>query len=115
MWAPQMPDLTRHFQVLRYDTRGHGASDVPAGDYTLEHLGRDLVELGNSLRIQKFALCGLSMGGAVGQWLALDAPDRLAALGLANTSAKFAPADTWEARRRAVRGGGTHASVASVI
>jgi len=115
MWAPQMPDLTRHFQVLRYDTRGHGASDVPAGDYTLEHLGRDLVELGNSLRIQKFALCGLSMGGAVGQWLALDAPDRLTALVLANTSAKFAPADTWEARRRAVREGGMQAIVDSVM
>src|SRR5260370_20736269 len=104
MRAPQMPDLTRHFQVLRYDTRGHGASDVPAGDYTLQHLGRDLVEVGNSLRIQKFALCGLSMGGAVGQWLAPGAPRLLTALVLADTSPEIAPAGTWEARARAARG-----------
>lgn len=115
MWAPQIPELLQYFQVLRYDTRGHGGSDVPAGDYTLEHLGRDLVELADSLRIQKFALCGLSMGGAVGQWLALHAPDRLTALVLANTSAKFAPADTWELRRRAVREGGMQAIVDSVM
>jgi 3-oxoadipate enol-lactonase len=111
MWAPQMPDLLRHFQVLRYDTRGHGASSVPAGDYTLEQLGRDVLALSDSLGIQNFAFCGLSMGGAVGQWLALHAPERLTALVLANTSAKFAPADTWEGRRRAVREGGMAALV----
>ena len=115
MWAPQMPDLLEHFRVLRYDTRGHGASAVPAGDYTLEQLGRDVLALADSLDIQKFAFCGLSMGGAVGQWLALNAPERLTALVLANTSAKFAPADTWEARRRTVREGGMAALVDTVM
>jgi len=111
MWAPQFPDLLQHFQVLRYDTRGHGASSAPAGDYTLEQLGCDVLGLADSLGIQTFALCGLSMGGAVGQWLALNAPERLTALVLANTSAKFGPADTWEARRRTVREGGMAALV----
>lgn len=111
MWAPQVPDLMEHFQVLRYDTRGHGASSVPAGDYTLEQLGHDAVALADSLGIQNLAFCGLSMGGAVGQWLALQVPERLTALVLANTSAKFAPADTWEARRRTVREGGMAALV----
>jgi 3-oxoadipate enol-lactonase len=110
-----MPDLMQHLQVLRYDTRGHGASAVPAGDYTIDQLGHDALALADSLRIQKFALCGLSMGGAVGQWLALHASERLTALVLANTSAKFAPADTWEARRRTVREGGMQALVDTVM
>jgi pimeloyl-ACP methyl ester carboxylesterase len=58
MWAPQMPDLLQHFQVLRYDTRGHGASDVPAGDYTLDELGQDVLALADKLGLGKFAFCG---------------------------------------------------------
>ena len=72
MWDPQMPDFLTYFRVLRYDTRGHGASAVPAGDYTIDDLGADVVELVKGLGIGKFAFCGLSMGGAVGQWLALN-------------------------------------------
>jgi 3-oxoadipate enol-lactonase len=102
MWAPQMPDLLQHFQVLRFDTRGHGASDVPAGEYTLEQLGRDVLGLVDSLQITKFAFCGLSMGGAIGQWLALNAPDRLTGLVLANTSPQFGPVTNWDTRRKTV-------------
>ncbi|HWG88004.1 MAG TPA: alpha/beta fold hydrolase, partial [Candidatus Acidoferrales bacterium] len=86
MWDPQMPDLLQHFRVLRYDTRGHGTSDVPTGEYSIDMLGKDVVNLCTALGIQKFAFCGLSMGGAVGQWLALNAPERISALVLANTS-----------------------------
>ena len=102
MWAPQMEDLLPHFQVLRYDTRGHGASDAPAGEYSIERLGRDLIGLADELKISKFALCGLSLGGAIGQWLAINAPDRLSALVLANTSPHFVPRANWEARIRTV-------------
>lgn len=102
MWAPQMADLLQHFQVLRYDARGHGASDAPAGEYTLEQLGRDALALADSLQIKKFAFCGLSMGGAVGQWLALNAGDRLTVLVLANTSPQFGSPDYWNARRKTV-------------
>lgn len=111
MWAPQMPDLLDHFQVLRYDTRGHGASGVPQADLTLEQLARDVVALADALNIDKFALCGLSMGGAIGQWLALHTPERLTSLVLANTAAKFATAELWETRRKAVREGGMGAIV----
>src|SRR5690348_1152983 len=71
MWQPQIADLFRHFQVLRYDTRGHGASDAPAGDYSVEQLGHDALALVDQLGVERFAWCGLSMGGAVGQWIAL--------------------------------------------
>jgi 3-oxoadipate enol-lactonase/4-carboxymuconolactone decarboxylase len=115
MWAPQMPDLLHHFQVLRYDTRGHGASSVPAGDFTLDQLGHDALGLADKLGITKFAFCGLSMGGAVGQWLAIHAPQRLAALVLANTSPKFGTPELWDTRRKAVLEGGMHAVVDAVM
>jgi 3-oxoadipate enol-lactonase/4-carboxymuconolactone decarboxylase len=101
MWSPQVPDLLSHFQLLRYDTRGHGASDAPAGDYSMERLGRDVLGIADALGISKFAFCGLSMGGGIGQWLAICAPDRLTGLVLANTSSQFV-APTLEARRQAV-------------
>ena len=106
MWQPQMPDLLRHFQVLRYDTRGHGASDSPPGDYSVEQLGHDALALIDHLGIRKFAWCGLSMGGVIGQWLSLHAPDRLTHLVLANTSARIGDRTLWEARIKSVREGG---------
>lgn len=111
MWVPQMPDLLDHFQVLRYDTRGHVASSAPPGDYTLDQLGRDVLGLAAALKIGRFAFCGLSMGGAVGQWLALNAPQRLTSLVLANTAPRFGTPEGWETRRRAVREGGMQAIV----
>lgn len=106
MWQPQMADFIRHYQVLRYDTRGHGASDVPAGDYSIEQLGRDALAVVDQLDIKKFAWCGLSMGGAIGQWLSLHAPERLTHLVLANTSFRFGDRSMWETRIKAVTEGG---------
>ncbi len=101
MWAPQVPDLLSHFQILRYDTRGHGASDTPPGEYSMEQLGRDVLGLADAIGISRFAFCGLSMGGGIGQWLAIHAAVRVTALVLANTSSRFVAANL-EARRQAV-------------
>ena len=113
MWAPQMEDLLPHFQILRYDTRGHGASDAPAGDYSLELLGRDVLGITRALGISKFAFCGLSLGGAIGQWLAIHAPENLTALILANTSPQFGARSNWDERIKRVSEGGM-ASIASL-
>ena len=102
MWAPQAADLLLHFQLLRYDTRGHGASDAPSGEYSIEQLGKDVLGLVDVLEIGNFAFCGLSMGGAIGQWLALHQPQRLTGLILANTSFRFGPRENWENRIKAV-------------
>jgi 3-oxoadipate enol-lactonase len=115
MWAPQMPDLLDHFQVLRYDVRGHGASATPAGDYTLDQLGQDVLALADKLKLPKFSFCGISMGGAVGQWLAINAPQRLTKLVLANTAPKFGTAETWDARRKAVLEGGMGAIADTIM
>jgi len=111
MWQPQMPDWLRHFQVLRYDVRGHGASESPLGEYSVEELGGDALALTHRLGISKFAWCGLSMGGAIGQWLALHAPESLTHLVLADTSPRFGDPAMWEKRILSVREGGMAAIV----
>ena len=102
MWEPQVADLLPHFKVLRYDTRGHGASDAPSGEYSIETLARDILGLADRLQISQFAFCGLSLGGAIGQWVAAYAPGRVTHLVLANTSPQFGPRANWEARIAAV-------------
>jgi 3-oxoadipate enol-lactonase / 4-carboxymuconolactone decarboxylase len=113
MWAQQMPDLLEHFQVLRYDTRGLGASDAPNAEYSIEQLGRDVLGLADALKIPKFAFCGLSLGGMIGQWLGINAGERLTGLVLANTSPQIAPKSNWDDRRRSVLEGGM-AAIADV-
>lgn len=66
MWDGVMPDLVEHFRVLRYDTRGHGASDAPAGAYSIDRLGRDVVELLDALGLERVHFLGLSLGGMIG-------------------------------------------------
>jgi len=109
MWDPQVPDLLPCFQILRYDIRGHGASDAPAGDYSIAQLGQDALSLADFLGLGKFAFCGISLGGAIGQWLASNAPARLSKLVLANTSPEFGPPANWESRRTTVLREGTAA------
>ncbi len=111
MWDPQVPDLLPYFRILRYDIRGHGASDAPPGEYSIEQLGQDVLGLTNSLGITKFAFCGISLGGAIGQWLGSNASERLTNLILANTSPQFGPPANWETRRATVLEGGTIAIV----
>jgi len=111
MWDLQVQNLLPHFQVLRYDTRGHGASEVTSGDYSIEMLGKDILALADALKISHFAFCGLSLGGAIGQWVAAHAPERVTHLVLANTSPQFVPRANWEARIAAVLKGGMSAIV----
>jgi 3-oxoadipate enol-lactonase / 4-carboxymuconolactone decarboxylase len=115
MWAPQAADLIPHFQILRYDTRGHGASDAPKGEYSIELLGRDVLGLADGLEIKQFAFCGLSLGGAIGQWLGIHNADRLTGLILANTSPQFGPRSNWETRIKMVSEGGMKAIVEMVM
>ncbi len=114
-WDAQAADLQPHFRVLRYDIRGHGASDAPPGDYSMEGLARDALAIADALSIAQFAFCGLSLGGMIGQWLAAHAPDRVTHLALANTSARFPDPSVMENRRRAVLEGGMTAVLDAVM
>jgi 3-oxoadipate enol-lactonase/4-carboxymuconolactone decarboxylase len=114
MWDPQVADFSTHFRVLQYDTRGHGASSVTPGDYSVDQLAKDVLALADSLGIDRFAFCGLSLGGMIAQWLAVHAPDRVTAVVLANTSAKPDP-ERMEARRRKVLDSGMASVVDEVM
>jgi 3-oxoadipate enol-lactonase len=115
MWEPQMVAFAERFRVLRYDSRGHGGSDAPAGSYSIDRLGRDVIELLDALGIARVTFCGLSKGGMVGQWLGWRAPERLERLVLANTSAYMGPPEGWDARIRAVVTGGMSAMTDAVM
>lgn len=100
MWQPQMAVLESAFQVLRFDTRGHGESDAPEGAYSLDLLTADAVGLLDALNIKTVHFVGLSMGGMIGQCLALDYADRLKSLALCDTAASM-PEETqpiWQQR-----------------
>lgn len=96
MWDGQVPAFTEHFRLLRYDARGHGASDVPSGPYSLDRLGRDVVELLDALDLPRVHVLGLSLGGLVAQWLAIHAPERVDRLVLSNTAAHVGPPQQWD-------------------
>jgi 3-oxoadipate enol-lactonase len=106
MWAPQIPDFVKSFRVLRSDTRGHGESTVVPGPYSVEQLGKDVIALADALRLDRFHFCGLSMGGMIGMWLALNAPQRLNKLVLCSTAAKIGTPEMWNARIDSVRKNG---------
>lgn len=110
LWDLQLPDLLPHFRIIRYDSRGHGASDAPPGDYSIELLARDVLGLAAALSVDQFAFCGLSLGGGVGQWLGARAAHRLTRLVLANTSPRM-DAALFESRRRTALESGTAAIV----
>ncbi len=102
MWDPQMPALLTRFQVLRIDLRGHGASDVPAGDYTIAQLAGDVLAAVDAAGRERFSYCGLSLGGMIGQWLGANAGIRIERLVLANTSPRMADPSIFDLRRAAV-------------
>lgn len=109
MWDAQVPAFSEHFRVLRYDTRGHGSSSVTPGPYSIEQLGRDVLGLADALGVDRFAFCGLSMGGLIGQWLGIHAGERLTRLVVCNTGAKIGTDEVWNERIDTVLKGGEQA------
>lgn len=115
MWEPQMAALKKLFRVVRYDRRGHGQSDVPAGPYSMDRFGKDVLAILDDLNIDRVHWCGLSMGGMVGQWLGANAPDRIDRLILANTTCYYPDPTNWQNRIKTVRENGLAAIADTVI
>ena len=112
MWDAQIAAFSKHFRVLRFDTRGHGKSLVTPGPYTIEQLNRDMLTMLDALHIDKAHFCGLSMGGLIGQWLGIHAGDRLNKLVVCNTAAKIGDPSIWNPRIETVLRDGAAAMVA---
>lgn len=102
LWDRAVPWLLPHFRVLRMDLRGHGASDVPPGDYRLQDLADDAQAVLDASATQQAAVCGIDLGGAVALTLALRAPARVRAVICACSSAQMRSAD-WSERVQRVR------------
>jgi 3-oxoadipate enol-lactonase len=98
MWEPQLAAFESRYRILRYDMRGHGQSDVAPGPFSIATLGQDVVALLDELQIPEVHFCGLSVGGVIGQWLGVNAAQRLASLVLCNTAAKIGTPETWNKR-----------------
>lgn len=115
MWSPQLPALSQHLRVVRFDHRGHGGSPVPPGPYTVDDLGHDVLALMDHLGLDRAHYAGLSLGGMVGMWLAAHAPERVDRLALLCTAAHLPPAQGWLDRAAAVRAGGMAAVADAVV
>lgn len=114
MWDAVVEQLSARFCVIRYDTRGHGRSEASVS-CTIERLGRDVLAILDDLAIDRVTICGLSLGGATGLWLASIAPGRVTGLIVANSAAVFPTSDIWRQRARAAVGEGMAAIVAATL
>jgi 3-oxoadipate enol-lactonase len=115
MWKPQLPALSQRFRVVRYDHRGHGRSPVPPGPYSLDDLGGDVLALMDNLGVSRAHVTGLSLGGMVSMWLAVNAPERVDRMALVCTSARLGPPEMWVTRANTVRTQGLGAIVDMVL
>ena len=98
LWNPQIDRLAPAFRVIRFDTRGHGASDAPAGPYALDRLGRDALAVLDAAGVSRAHVCGVSLGGQTALWLGLHAPERVNGLVAANTGARIGTTELWDQR-----------------
>lgn len=98
MWDDQVERLRDRYRIVRYDNRGHGGTPTTPGPYTIGLMAQDLLGLLDALGIDKVFFCGLSKGGMIGQWLGINAPDRVEKLVLSNTASYFPNKEMWRER-----------------
>ncbi|WP_406283844.1 3-oxoadipate enol-lactonase [Embleya sp. NBC_00896] len=115
MWDAQIPELSRHHRVLRFDLRGHGRSHPVPGTNSVGDLVGDVLTLADSYGIKRFAYAGVSLGGAVGLWMGVHHPERLTSLIACCTSARFGESQGWLDRAATVRGQGMRQLADTVI
>lgn len=115
MWDRQVEALDGQFRILRYDRRGHGLSSSPPPPFSMADLGADVLQLMDHLRIERAHFCGLSIGGQVGQWLALHAGQRFDKIVLCATAARIGRAQSWSERINAVSAQGLAPLLAGTV
>jgi len=103
MWDAQVSALAQKFRILRYDSRGHGVSEVTPGPYTIAGLAQDVTGLLDALQLPTAHYCGISVGGLIGQWLGINTSKRFKSLTLCNTAARIGTTDGWNTRIAATR------------
>lgn len=114
IWDYVLPGFESHFHLIRYDKRGHGLSDAPAGAYCLQDHIDDLDALLAKLKISQAIICGVSVGGMIAQGFCAQHPDRVLGLVLCDTAAKIGTTELWNERIDKVTQGGI-VSIADAI
>ena len=115
LWDRVADRLAGRLRVVRYDSRGHGLSECPAGPYSMIDLANDAAALMDALELKGALFVGLSIGGLVAQQLALERPDLVRAAVLSNTGSKIGNRGLWNQRIAAIREGGIEAIADSII
>ena len=115
MWVPQTGALSADFRVVLADMRGHGASDAPPGPYSMEGLVGDVLAVADAAGIDRFHLCGISIGGQIALSTAISKPERLISVLVCNTAPKFGTKEYWSERIEAIRSGGMESIREAVI
>jgi 3-oxoadipate enol-lactonase len=105
MWDASIPELAANWRVLRYNHRGHGGSGSEA-TASVGDLAADVLALADSYGIEKFVVGGVSLGGAIGLWLAVNNPERVDGLVMSCSSARFGDPAMWTDRAALVRADG---------
>lgn len=113
LFDAQVDALAGRYRVLRFDLPGHGETPAPEGPLTMASMAEGVIALLDRLGIDRFHYAGVSIGGAIGQQLALDHPDRVLSLAVLASAARFADPESWPKRAATVRENGTEAMVAS--
>ncbi|MGY1637295.1 3-oxoadipate enol-lactonase [Geodermatophilus sp. SYSU D00742] len=113
LFDAQAAEFAGDFRVVRYDLRGHGGSEVVPGPCTMADLADDVIALLDRLGVDRFSYAGVSIGGAIGQQLALTVPERLEKLAIIASAAQFADPPSWPVRAQQVREHGTETLVGS--
>jgi 3-oxoadipate enol-lactonase len=93
-----VPRLAKSFRVITYDARAHGFSQVTAGDYSVEQLGRDALAVLDNAGAESAHVCGISLGGITAMWMGVHAARRVKSLVLANTAARIGSVEMWSER-----------------
>src|SRR5450432_77984 len=114
MWSPLLGLFAEQFRVMRVELRGH-AGEPPPGPYTLADTARDVLMSLDSIGVERFSFCGLSLGAMTGMWLAAHVPERVDRLALCCTSAHMPPAQGWLDRAATVRRSGMAAVADAVV
>lgn len=106
MWKPQLYALGSLRRVVAVDLPGHGRSSANPGPYRLEDLGADILDVVDAAGLSRFDVCGISLGGLIALWLAINTPERVSSLIACNTAARIGTAELWTERMEAVLSGG---------
>lgn len=115
VWVRQIDEFARVRRVVAIDLPGHGRSRAEPGEYSIEDLGADVVAVADAAGLDRFDLCGISIGGLISLWLAVTAPERVSGLVASNTAARIGSAERWQQRIGAVTEVGLAALLPDVL